>query len=154
MLKDKDNLLITEEEVNLICSINADNETGRHLITNRSEEYWNMRVAIEEARLHCRIGNATEKEKQIVEYQKQASDYDYWKSLPDEEKLFVETEDEEDLYRTCERYWLDFPLPLDRYVPHCEIVDRMPKFKKMEDAVPYPCLKCPFDSYSKKETEV
>ena len=56
-----------------------------------------------------------------------------------------------DLCKTCGHYWLDFPLPLDCYVPHCEIVDRKPEFKKMEDAVPYPCLKCPFDSYSEKE---
>ena len=92
MLKDKDNLLLTEKECNLICMINADNETGRHLITERSEEYWNMRVEIQEARLRCNIGNASEKDKQIVEYQKQASDYHYWNSLPEDKKLFTETE--------------------------------------------------------------
>lgn len=93
MLKNKENLLITEEECALIDRINCDNETGRYLLDERSEEYWNMRVAIEEARLNCRIGNATEKQKQIVEYQKQSADYDYWNSLPDDKKMFIE-EDE------------------------------------------------------------
>ena len=92
MLKDRENLLLTKEECDLICRINGDNESGRHLLSERSKEYWNMRVAIEEARLRCRIGNATEKDKQIVEYQKQSSDYHYWKNLPDEKKLFVEDE--------------------------------------------------------------
>lgn len=57
------------------------------------------------------------------------------------------TQENKDLCKTCEHYWLDFPLPLDRYIPHCEIVG----FKDMDDAVPYPCLKCPFDCYSKKK---
>lgn len=61
------------------------------------------------------------------------------------------TQENKDLCKTCEHYWLDFPLPLDRYMPHCEIVDRKPEFKKMCDVVPYPCLKCPFDCYSKKK---
>ena len=92
MLKNKENLLITEEECALIDHINCDNESGRHLLSERGKEYWDMRVAIQEARLRCRIGNATEKDRQIVEYQKQSSDYFYWKNLPDEKKLFVEDE--------------------------------------------------------------
>lgn len=93
MLKNKENLLLTEEECNLIDSINGDNSSGRHLLSTRSNDYWNMRVTIEEARLHVNIGDATEKQKQIVEYQKQSLDYFYWKNLPDEKKLFIEIED-------------------------------------------------------------
>lgn len=94
MLKNKENLLLTEEECNLIDTINCDNSSGRHLLSERSEEYWNMRVAIEEARLHKNLGQATEKELQMIEYQKQASEYSYWKSLPEEDKLFIEEDDE------------------------------------------------------------
>ena len=82
MLKNKENILLTEAECSLIDSINADNQTGRHLLNKRSDDYWNMKVTIEKARLHINIGDATEKEKQIVEYQKQASDYSYWKKTP------------------------------------------------------------------------
>lgn len=51
-----------------------------------------MRATVEKARLACLTGNATEKEKQLVEYQKQSSDYSYWKNLPDEKKLFLEVD--------------------------------------------------------------
>jgi hypothetical protein len=52
-----------------------------------------------------------------------------------------------DLCKTCEHFWNDFPLPCDHYEPHCEIADK--KGIKMED-IPYPCMDCPFNSYSKK----
>ena len=94
MLKNKWNLLLTEKECNLIDAINCDNSSGRHLLSERSEEYWNMRVAIEEARLHKNLGQATEKELQALEYMKQGSDYEYWNSLPDDKKLFIEVNDE------------------------------------------------------------
>lgn len=58
------------------------------------------------------------------------------------------TQEEKDLCKTCEHYWLDFPLPLDRYIPHCDVLDK--KGGSIDD-VPYPCLKCPCNSYSKKE---
>jgi len=60
------------------------------------------------------------------------------------------TEQEKDLCKKCEHYWLDFPLPCDHYEPHCEILDRM-SCKPMDDVVPYPCDECPFGSYSKKK---
>ena len=56
-------------------------------------------------------------------------------------------QENKDLCKTCEHYWTDFPLPLDHYEPHCEIVDSNIGYNKMNDAVPYPCLKCPFDCY-------
>lgn len=90
MLKNKENLLLTKEECNLIDQINCDNDSGRHLLDERAQGYWNMRVAIEQARLHRNLGQATEKELQILEYQKQGSDYDYWKALPEKDKLFIE----------------------------------------------------------------
>lgn len=52
-----------------------------------------------------------------------------------------------DLCKDCEHYWLDFPLPLDRYVGHCTMLG----LKELDDVVPYPCLKCPFDSYIEKK---
>lgn len=55
-----------------------------------------------------------------------------------------------DLCKTCKHFWLDFPMPLDHYVAHCEIVDDRKSFCGLDDVVPYPCTKCPFDCYSKK----
>lgn len=58
-----------------------------------------------------------------------------------------------DICQKCERYWLDFPMPLDLYVSHCEIADS--KGLDMDKAVPYPCLECPFKSFKpKKEYEI
>ncbi len=63
-----------------------------------------------------------------------------------------------DLCKTCEHYWVDFPLPLDHVVSHCEILDER-KFlyekyglssSNMDEKVPYPCLECPFNCYKKK----
>ena len=58
-----------------------------------------------------------------------------------------------DLCKTCEHYWLDFPLPLDHYEPHCDIVDKKYGFKhnRFAEFVPYPCIECPFNCYSKKK---
>lgn len=60
-------------------------------------------------------------------------------------------EQEKDLCNTCEHHWYDFPLPLDHYISHCEIVDERVGWNKMDDVVPYPCLECPFNCYSKKK---
>lgn len=61
------------------------------------------------------------------------------------------TDKEKDLCQTCEHHWLDFPMPLDHYESHCEISDKKHGFGSMDKFVPYPCLKCPFNSYSKKK---
>ena len=98
MLKNRENLLLTEEECNLINEINCDNESGRHLLGKRSDDYWNMRVTIEEARQHELDGSASDKELQMLEYMEQSSNYEYWNSLPDGQKLFIEVEDEENMY--------------------------------------------------------
>jgi hypothetical protein len=56
-----------------------------------------------------------------------------------------------DLCQTCEHYWKDFPMPLEEIISHCEILDEKHGLEvNMDDIVPYPCLKCPFDCYSKK----
>ena len=61
-------------------------------------------------------------------------------------------EKQKDLCKTCEHYWKDFPMPLEQVISHCDILDRQViKHKSMDDVVPYPCLKCPFDSYKKKQ---
>ena len=60
------------------------------------------------------------------------------------------TDRDKDICKTCEHYWLDFPLPLDRYVPHCEILDRKGG-GNMDEVIAYPCLECPFNCYSKKK---
>lgn len=59
---------------------------------------------------------------------------------------------QEDLCKSCNHYWLDFPLPLDHYEPHCEIVDEKYGLthNKFAELVPYPCSKCPFNKYKKK----
>lgn len=62
----------------------------------------------------------------------------------------TQEEKEKDLCKTCEHYWQDFPLPLEQYISHCDILDRN-TYKPMDDIVPYPCTKCPFDSYIKKK---
>lgn len=61
---------------------------------------------------------------------------------------------EKDLCKTCNHYWVDFPLPLENVVSHCAIVDEkygISNNNKMDEIVPYPCTKCPFDCYSKKK---
>lgn len=56
----------------------------------------------------------------------------------------------EDLCKSCENHWTDFPLPLEQAESHCTIVDEKVGFGKMNEVVPYPCLECPFNCYSKK----
>ncbi len=56
-----------------------------------------------------------------------------------------------DLCKTCKHYWQDFPLPLEAVISHCDILDEKYGFEaNMNEKVPYPCLKCPFDCYIKK----
>ena len=58
---------------------------------------------------------------------------------------------DKDLCKTCKHYWVDFPLPLDYVEGHCEILDEKKGIAAdMDSEVPYPCLKCPFNCYTKK----
>ena len=59
------------------------------------------------------------------------------------------TTNSEDLCKQCEHYWTDFPLPLDRVISHCSVLDKKPIGQDLDDIVPYPCLQCPFDSFVK-----
>jgi len=53
----------------------------------------------------------------------------------------------EDLCKSCSHYYRrDVAV---YYEAHCDILDRMGKLLS-QSAVPYPCLKCPFDSYIPK----
>ena len=55
-----------------------------------------------------------------------------------------------DLCSTCKHHWTDFPLPLEEAIPHCDFVDEKYGFVSMDEIVPYPCVKCPFNSYEQK----
>ena len=57
-----------------------------------------------------------------------------------------------DICLKCKNYWLDFPEPFECYESHCLIIDKDSRFigKIMSEIVPFPCLKCPFDSYMNK----
>jgi len=61
-------------------------------------------------------------------------------------------EKQKDLCKTCEHYWQDFLMPDKVILSHSEILDRKSGRKSMDDVVPYLCLKCPFDSYKKKQS--
>lgn len=58
-----------------------------------------------------------------------------------------------DLCKTCKHYWQEFPMPLEEVISHCEILDKKYGLyaAKMDEKVPYPCLKCPVDCYIKKK---
>ena len=60
-------------------------------------------------------------------------------------------QEKNDLCKTCEHYWVDFPLPLDHVESHCEIIDKKYFENIMNDIVPYPCIECPFNCYIKKK---
>lgn len=58
---------------------------------------------------------------------------------------------QEDLCKSCENHWIDFPLPLEQAESHCTVVDKKVGFRNMNEVVPCPCLECPFNCYSKKK---
>jgi hypothetical protein len=60
-------------------------------------------------------------------------------------------QEDKDLCKTCEHYWVDFEvIPDKKYVAHCEILDAKQGLKELDEEVPYPCLDCPFKCYIKK----
>lgn len=62
------------------------------------------------------------------------------------------TQENKDLCETCVHYWVDFPLPLDSVVPHCEILDEEKGLSvNMDSYISYPCLECLFNCYIKKK---
>ena len=77
--------VLTKREKELIENIACDLETGNDLIRPRSDEYWAFSKEFYEA---SNAKEPTEKQKDIIEYYNQCTDYFYWKNLPDEEKMF------------------------------------------------------------------
>ena len=55
-------------------------------------------------------------------------------------------QDNKDLCKTCEHYWVDFPLPLDHVEGQCEIIDG----RLLHGAMSV----CPFNSYKKKKVKL
>ena len=96
MLKDKCKLL-SPQECDLISQIAGDIQSGNHLIRPRDEEYWAFWNIMVEARNAEIDGTATEKQREMCEYERQAGDYYYWRNLPLEQKLFVEIDDDEEI---------------------------------------------------------
>ena len=96
MLKDKCKLL-SPQECDLITQIAGDIQSGNHLIRPRGEDYWHYWNIMVEARNAELDGTATEKQKEMCEYERQAGDYSYWRKLPLEKKLFVEIDDDEEI---------------------------------------------------------
>ncbi len=84
---------ITEKEAEMISRIAGDIQSGNHLIRPREDEYWSMWNLMVVARKAEELGTANDKQKEMCEYERQSSDYFYWRKLPTSEKLFIE-EDE------------------------------------------------------------
>jgi len=85
---------ITSEEEKLIERIACDLQSGNHLLRPRDNKYWDFWNEMVTARNADINGTANEKQKEMCEYERQCSDYFYWKHLPQEKKLFIE-EDED-----------------------------------------------------------
>lgn len=79
-------MFITDYEKELLSQVACDNETGNHLLgRKRPNGYWDMRKEWQEA---TNATNPNCRQQEILEYVHQCSDYDYYNSLPQEEKLF------------------------------------------------------------------
>lgn len=79
--------LLTKEEKIIISTIACDNESGGHLLRERSEEYWKFKKIFSEIYNKSSI-ELTDKEKDMLEYYKQCSDYNYYISLSEENRMF------------------------------------------------------------------
>ena len=85
---------ITSDEERLIERIACDLQTGNHLLRQRDDEYWKYWDEMVAARNAEISGTANDKQKEMCEFERQSSDYFYWKHLPQDKKLFLE-EDED-----------------------------------------------------------
>lgn len=77
--------MLTDKEKEILSQIACDNETGHHLLYERSDDYKQMR---RDWVIAYYAENPTEKQSEICEYVHQCSDYNYYMSLPQEKKLF------------------------------------------------------------------
>lgn len=80
-------ILLTKEERLIISTIASDNESGGHLLNKRSEDYWKSRKIFSEIYNKSSI-ELTDKEKDMLEYYNQCSDYNYYISLSEESRMF------------------------------------------------------------------
>ena len=76
---------LTQREKELISKIGCDLQTGNHFLFPRTKEYWEFHKTMHDA---VEAKEPTEKQKDILEYYRQCTDYYYWKNLPDEEKMY------------------------------------------------------------------
>lgn len=93
MLVDKCKI-ITDREAELITRIAGDIQSGNHLLNSREDDYWSMWNLMIVARKAVEIGTANDRQKEMVEYEKQCSDYSYWRNLPASKKLFIEVDEQ------------------------------------------------------------
>ena len=84
---------IDYREQALIERIASDLQTGNNLLRDRDDSYWSMWNLMIVARKAEQLGTADERQKEMCEYERQCSDYSYWKSVDDDDKLFVEEDD-------------------------------------------------------------
>ena len=81
------NTILTEREKNLICRAASDIESGNYLIRPRS--YSELAMVDEVlATINTPDNGRSDRQKEIYEEYRRCTDYDYWKNLPDDEKLF------------------------------------------------------------------
>lgn len=69
----------------ILQRIAQDNETGRHCLEYRQDVYWYTRDALNNA---IKAENPDETQKEMVEYYRQITDYEYYNSLPKEIRMF------------------------------------------------------------------
>jgi hypothetical protein len=81
---------ITPSEERLIERIASDIESGNHLLRPREDGYWSMWNLMVVARKAEELGTASDKQKEMCEYERQCKDYFYWLHLPEDKKLFIE----------------------------------------------------------------
>ena len=77
---------LTKEDEKFIEQIACDLASGNHLLRPRSDEYWDYYNKMVSARKAETEGTATAKEVEMCEYERQCSDYFYWKKLPTDKK--------------------------------------------------------------------
>lgn len=77
--------IITQSDKDLLSQVACDNETGNHLLgRHRPPAYWEIRKEWQDA---TTATSPNERQKMILEYVHQYSDYSYYMSLPPEKRL-------------------------------------------------------------------
>lgn len=84
MTKEQFHVQITSEQRKIYNQIACDLETGNHLIRPRSKEYW---IEFERVSNIYKSSERTELEDAILQFIRECSDYDYFHSLPEDQRL-------------------------------------------------------------------